>query len=75
MGGACSAKGEKRNAYRLLLRQPGKRPQGRPRHRCADNIKMDLVEVELVELDWNGLAQSRYRWRAVVNAVINVRFP
>jgi hypothetical protein len=32
MGGPCSTDGEKRNAYRLLVRKPeGKRPLGRPR--------------------------------------------
>jgi hypothetical protein len=35
--------GEKRNAYRILVGKPeGKRPLGRPRRRCVDNIKMDL---------------------------------
>jgi hypothetical protein len=39
--------GEKRNAYRLLMGKPeGKRPLGRPRRRWADNIRMDLGEVE-----------------------------
>jgi hypothetical protein len=37
---------EKRNAYRLLVGKPGgKRPLGRPRRRCMDNIKMDLLEI------------------------------
>jgi hypothetical protein len=34
---------EKRNVYRILVGKPeGKRPQGRPRSRWVDNIKMDL---------------------------------
>jgi hypothetical protein len=38
--------GEKRNAYILLVGKPeGKRPLGRPRRRCVDNIRMDLGEV------------------------------
>jgi hypothetical protein len=46
MGGPCSTNGEKRNAYRSLMRKPeGKRPLGRPRCRCVDNIRMDLGEV------------------------------
>jgi hypothetical protein len=33
----------KRNAYRILMGKPeGKRPLGRPRRRCVDNIKMDI---------------------------------
>jgi hypothetical protein len=40
--------GEKRNVYRLLVGKPeGKRPLGRQRHRWIDNIKMDLLEIEL----------------------------
>jgi hypothetical protein len=37
------ARMEKRNAYRLSVGKPeGKRPLGRSRHRCVDNIRMDL---------------------------------
>jgi hypothetical protein len=52
--------GEKRNAYRLLVGKPeGKRPLGRPRHRCEHNIKMDLLEIGWDDVDWIGLAQDR----------------
>jgi hypothetical protein len=45
--------GEKRNAYRLLVRKSeGKRPQGRPRRRWVDNIRMDLGEVGWGDVDW-----------------------
>jgi hypothetical protein len=68
--------GEKRNVYRLLVGKPeGKRPQGRPRRRRIDNIKMDLLEIGLNVVDWIGLAQDRYRWRALVNSVKNLRVP
>jgi hypothetical protein len=51
MGRACSTKGEKRNAYRILVGKPeGKRPLGRPRRRWLDNIKMDLRET-----GWDGM--------------------
>jgi hypothetical protein len=64
--------GEKKNVYRLLVRKAeGKRPLGRPRRRCIDNIKMNLLQMGLSVVDWIGLAQDRYRWRAVVNAVMN----
>jgi hypothetical protein len=60
----------------LLVGKPeGKRPLERPRRRWIDNIKMDLLEIEVSVMDWIGLAQDRYRWRALVNAVMNLRVP
>ena len=50
----------------------GKRPLGRPRCRWEDNIKLDLQEVECGGLEWIDLAQDRERWRALVNAVMNL---
>jgi hypothetical protein len=68
--------GEKRNVYRLLVgKLEGKSPLGRPRRRWIDNIKMDLLEIALSVVDWIGLAQDRYRWRALVNSVMNLRVP
>jgi hypothetical protein len=68
--------GKKRNVYRLLVGKPeGKRPLGRPRHRWIYNIKMDLLEIGVSVVDWIGLAQDRYRWRAFVNSVINFQVP
>jgi hypothetical protein len=68
--------GAKRNVYRLLAGKPeGKRPLGRLRRRWLYNIKMDILEIGLNVVDWIGLAQDRYRWRAVVNAVMNLRVP
>jgi hypothetical protein len=68
--------GEKRNVYRLLVGKPeGKRPLGRPRSRWIDNTKMDLLEIGVCVVDRIGLAQDRYRWRALVNSVMNLRVP
>jgi hypothetical protein len=68
--------GEKRNVYMLLVgKTEGKRPLGRPRRRRIDNIKMELSEIGLNVVDWIGLAQDRYRWRALVNSVMNLRVP
>jgi hypothetical protein len=62
--------------YRLLVGKPeGKGPLGRPRSRWVGNIKMGLLEMGLGVLGWIGLAQDRYRWRALVNAVMNLRVP
>jgi len=51
----------------------GKRPLGKPRHRWEDNIKMDLQEVGFGGVDWIELAQDRDRWRALVNAVMDLQ--
>jgi hypothetical protein len=68
--------GEKRNVYKLLVGKPvGKRPLGRPRRRWIGNIKMNLLEIGLSVVDWIGLAQDRYRWRAVANAVMSLQVP
>jgi hypothetical protein len=68
--------GEKRNAYRILVGNPeGKIPLGRTRRKWADNIKMDLIEIGWDGMDWIDLAQDRDQWRALVNAVMNLRVP
>jgi hypothetical protein len=67
---------EKRNAYRTLAgKSDGKRPLGKPRRRWVNNIKMDLREIGWDSMDWIDLAQDRGEWRALVNTVINLRFP
>jgi hypothetical protein len=76
MGGPCSTNGEKRNAYRLLVRKPEeKRPLGRLRSRWVDDIRMDLGEVGWGDVDWISPAKDRNRWRALVNSVMNLRVP
>jgi hypothetical protein len=68
--------GDGRGAHGVLVVKPeGKRPLGRPRHRWEDNIKMDLQQVGGGCGDWMDLAQDRDRWRALVSAVMNFRFP
>jgi hypothetical protein len=74
--GHVAQMGEKRNVYSLLVGKPeGKRPLGRPRCRWIDNIKKDLLEIGVSVVDWIGLAQDRYSWRALVNSVMNLRVP
>jgi hypothetical protein len=66
MGGACSLNSEEEDE---------KTPLERPRRRWPDNIRTDLGEIGLGGVDWIGLAQDRDRWRALVNAVMNLRVP
>ena len=67
---------ERRGVDRVLVRKPeGKRPLGRSRQSWNYNIKMHLQEVGCGGLDWIDVAQDRDRWRAVVNAVMNLRVP
>jgi hypothetical protein len=55
--GYVAKRGEKRNAYRILMGKPeGKRPVGRPRCRWEDNIEMDLREIGWGGMDWIDLA-------------------
>jgi hypothetical protein len=67
--------GEGRNVYRVLVGKPeGRSSLGRPRRRWEDGIRMDLEEIGwLGGVEWIHLAQDRDRWRALVNAVLNLR--
>jgi hypothetical protein len=54
--------GEGRGVYRVLVGRPeGKRPLGRPKRRCEDNIKMDLREIEIDGSRWIRLTRDRFQ--------------
>ena len=57
--------------FALVGKPEGKRPLGRPRRRCEDNIKMDLQEVEGGCGDWMELGQDRETWQALVTTLMN----
>jgi hypothetical protein len=66
----------KRNAYRTWVgKAEGKRLQGRFRPRWVDNIKMVRREIGCGGVGWIRLLQNRDQWRALVNAVMNLRVP
>jgi hypothetical protein len=66
--------GEWRNVYRVRVgKSEGKRPLGRPRRRWEDGVKRDLRVTGWGCVEGIQLAQDRDRWRAVVNAVMNLR--
>jgi hypothetical protein len=67
--------GEGRSVYRVLMGKPKrKKPLRRPRRRWEDGISLDLLEIGWRGgVEWIHLAQDRDRWRAVVNAVMNLR--
>jgi hypothetical protein len=74
--GHVARMGRRGTCYRLLVRKPeGKVLLGRPRRRWIDNIKMDLLEIGLSAVDWIGVVQERYSWRALVNSVMNLLVP
>jgi hypothetical protein len=67
---------DRRGAYRVFVERPkGKKQLGRLRRRWEDNIKMDLQELLWGGVDWIDLTQDWGRWRALVNAVMNLRVP
>jgi hypothetical protein len=66
--------GDRRRADKVLVGRPyGNRTFGKLVRRWEDNIKMDLKDVRWESKEWIDLAQKRDRWRALVNAVMNLR--
>jgi hypothetical protein len=60
--------GEIRSPHKILAGKPErKKPLGRPRHRCEDNIRMDLREIRCEVVKWIYLALDRNQWLALVN--------
>ena len=67
---------EGRSAFKILIGIPaGKKPLGRPRHRCEDDIRIDLKEIGINTRNWIDSALDRDYWRALINAALNLRVP
>ena len=64
------------SAFKILTGKPtGNIPLGRPRRRWEDNIRMDLEEIGINAGKWVDSAQDKNYWKALVNAVLNLRVP
>jgi hypothetical protein len=65
-----------RSVYRVLVRRTeGKRPLRRPKCGWKDNIKLDLVEIEIDGSNWIRLAQDMVQWWAFANTIMNLWVP
>jgi hypothetical protein len=65
-----------RNACSILVEKPeGRYYFGKPSRRWEDSIKVNIREIGLEGMNWIYLAQDRDDWRALVNTVMNLRFP
>ena len=64
---------EGRNDFKFFTSTPaGKRPSGRPRRKWEDNIRMDLMEIDINTRNWIDSAQDRDNWIIHVNAALNL---
>ena len=69
MGRSC-----RQSVFKILTDKPtGKRPLGRPRRRWEHNIRIDLKKIGTNTTNFVDSAQDRDYWRAVLNAVLNLR--
>jgi len=76
MGGACGAYGERRGVYRILVGKPGGKSHWRdPGVNERIILRCIFIKWDFGGMDWIDLAQDKERWRALVNAGMNLRVP
>ena len=76
LGGACSGYGGgERRIQGFGGETCGKEITWETQAYMGDNNKMDLQEVGCSVMSWFELAQDREIWRALVNAVMDLRVP
>jgi len=72
----CGARGKPEMYTKIWWgKNETKRPLGRSRRMCKDNIRTYLKERGWEGVDWIHLVQKRDQWRVLVNAVMNLRVP
>jgi hypothetical protein len=65
-----------RGAYRILVvNSEGKSVLEKPRRILENNIKIDLKEIRCASMNWINLARNSDQWQALVNTLMNLRFP
>jgi hypothetical protein len=77
MSGACGTQwGEGRTCVQFLMKKPEEiLPLRRRIHVWENDIKMDIEEISLQDVNSIDLDQSKDKWRAVVNAAMNLQVP
>jgi hypothetical protein len=76
IGGACGIYVGKKNACMIVLwKHERKGPFGRSRCTWQKNIKLDLKDIGWEGVDLINLAQEGNKAWAVMNTVMNIRFP
>jgi len=75
MGAVCSTYGGRRGVYRVLVGKPGGK-----NHLEDPGVDGRIILKWIIRkweggMDWIDLTQDRDRWRALVNAVMNLRVP
>ena len=76
MGGTCSTYGENSGVYRVLVGNPAGKNHVENPGVDGSIILIWIFRIWYVGgMDWNDVAQDSDKWRALANAVMNLRVP